>query len=151
MDTTAENIEQTNQQQINNLQDDQLSCSSYTSQDAMSNNDLTNLNEGTKRQARLVIPGFEILLEKKQKKGDMMKIIRRMSSVMAFFSASGSDNSPIKKKQKSSVSLLGQGISTNQWMNCQRQLSIKNIARLASTKEIAKHNQFKFSPQKKPS
>tara|TARA_B110001450_G_C17272796_1_gene340215 strand:+ start:234 stop:515 length:282 start_codon:yes stop_codon:yes gene_type:complete len=90
-----------------------------------------------------VIPGFNLLLEKKQKKKDIVKIIKRMSSVMAFFNSSNYELDS-KTKHLSTRSLLGRGIATHQpdamklWQEASnKKISTRNIVRLASTKELS--------------
>tara|TARA_B110000285_G_C14977361_1_gene539609 strand:+ start:72 stop:266 length:195 start_codon:yes stop_codon:yes gene_type:complete len=64
MENKADSTVQTSQDKIEQLAEI-LSCSSFTSQEAQSNIDLKELDVNTQTQAKLVIPGFNLLLEKK--------------------------------------------------------------------------------------
>ena len=64
MENKAGSTDQTNQDKIEQLAEI-LSCSSFTSQEAQSNIDIKELDVNTQTQAKLVIPGFDLLLQKK--------------------------------------------------------------------------------------
>ena len=89
MEIEEENIDQIKQQMPDIA--DLISMSSQTSQEAQSNIDLGDLEDNSKKQAKKVIPGYDVLIDKKQNKKDVMNAIRRMSSALVFFNVNGND------------------------------------------------------------
>ena len=91
MEIEEENIDQIKQQMPDIA--DLISMSSQTSQEAQSNIDLCDLKDNSKKQAKMIIPGYNILIDhdKKQNKKDVMNAIRRMSSALVFFNVNGND------------------------------------------------------------
>lgn len=68
----------------------------------------------------------------------MLKVIRRMSSVMAFFNKS--DKGASFAKPKSTKSLLGKGVTPESWLKCQKKFSTKNVVKMASTRDLGFRN-----------